>query len=381
MKSPMEAPTGHDDARRATLGREELPAPPEQLAAALIHWFQGAARELPWRTDRTPYRVWLSEIMLQQTRVATVIDYFERFTHRFPTVQDLAAAPLDDVLGMWSGLGYYARGRNLHRAAQTVVADFGGLFPATVEELRGLPGVGPYTAGAIASLAFGVAAPIVDGNVLRVLTRLCDDDTPIDTPTGKRAAEARATALVQATVTPAHLNEGLMELGALVCTPKSPSCAPCPWRSSCVSHRHGTMLARPVKQPKRARKTIRFACCVIIDGAFVWLERRAENGLFGGLYAPPSHELSPSSDPYLWFERMLRERGLPCPSHWPPRIQVNRTLTHRDLIFDVLPIRLSRGSYDSPHWKRFGTDGQIGLSSAVRSIVAAAQTALGTVTD
>lgn len=343
-----------------------------QLSENLIQWFRVSARDLPWRRERTPYRVWLSEIMLQQTRVATVIDYFHRFVTRFPDVHSLAAADLDDVLALWSGLGYYARGRNLHRAAQKVSRELGGEFPATVEGLLELPGVGPYTAGAIASLAFQQRAPIVDGNVSRVLARLCDDDTPIDSPLGRRVTSARAAALVQAAPQPALLNEGLMELGALVCTPRNPMCSECPWQRVCRSREHQNVSERPVKLPRRARKQMHFVAVVIRHQQSVWLERRQEGGLFGALFEPPVKELA---SPGEWTEAagdLLRARGIAVPERLPTPIRVQRTLTHRELLFDVVAIDLPSSPATASHWFDTHRLREIGLSSAVRAVLEAA---------
>lgn len=346
----------------------DLPAPADALAEQLVGWFRTAARDLPWRVERTPYRVWLSEIMLQQTRVATVIDYFLRFTERFPNVHALANAGQDEVLALWSGLGYYARGRNLHRAAQYVSRELGGEFPSTVEGLLQLPGVGPYTAGAIASLAFQQAAPIVDGNVSRVLSRLCDDDTPIDAPRGKAGTSARATSLVEATPTPALLNEGLMELGALVCTPRSTDCDICPWQQACLARARHTVAQRPVKLPRKTRKEMQLVAVVVRHRGKVWLERRAEGGLFGAMFEPPVQELKKSS---AWREvatSLLRDRDLPVPAQLPKPIRVQRTLTHRELLFDVVCIELETAP-DGTNWYNKAQLGEIGLSSAVRAVL------------
>ncbi|MFZ9889667.1 MAG: A/G-specific adenine glycosylase, partial [Myxococcota bacterium] len=265
--------------------------PLRALGQELVQWFAVHKRTLPWREDRSPYRVWLSEIMLQQTRVATVVPYYERFLARFPEVASLAAAAEDEVLGLWSGLGYYSRGRNLHRAAQVVMDQWGGEFPSTAAELRTLPGVGPYTAAAIASLAFGRMEGVVDGNVLRVLSRLFDYESPVGTPHSHATARSRVDGLIGAAGDPAGINEGLMELGALVCTPRSPACEKCPWQARCLAYARSTVPLRPVKLPKRARTSLRIVCAVVYDEEWVWLEKRPAGGLFGGLHEPPSSPL------------------------------------------------------------------------------------------
>ncbi len=347
-----------------------LPAPAAQLSRGLLMWFEGSARDLPWRKVRTPYRVWLSEVMLQQTRVATVIPYFERFVARFPDVQALAAADEDDVLSLWSGLGYYSRGRNLHRAARVVSDEHGGVFPDTAEALIALPGIGDYTAAAIASLAFGQAAAVVDGNVMRVLSRLCDDDAPVDQPEGKARARSRAQALVDESGAPGKLNEALMELGALVCTPRSPSCEPCPWASACLARAHGTVELRPVKSPKRPRKSLHIAVALVHDGDWVWLEKRASKGLFGGLYEPPGAELSGRASVHGVVRSLLRERGLEVPATLPRPVRVERTLTHRDLKLEVVPVAVRRPARAKPPWHRRGALHALGISSAARAVLA-----------
>jgi A/G-specific adenine glycosylase len=354
-----------------------LPAAPSSLAEALIGWFEGTARELPWRRDRTPYRVWLSEVMLQQTRVATVVDYFERFTARFPSVEALAAASEDEVLALWSGLGYYARGRNLHRAAQLVANERGGVFPDDAEGLLQLPGVGRYTAAAIASLAFGHAEPLVDGNVSRVLMRLCDDDTPFDTPKGQRVTWARAADLVEAAAAPGPLNEGLMELGALVCAPRAPNCEACPWSAACRGRAAGRAAELPVRAGKTRRKTMRLACAVLHDDDWVWLERRPSAGLFGGLYQPPASELQPRQSATSAVGALLGERGIPVPARLPRAVRVERTLTHRDLRLDVIAVQTARGRRRGAPWFHGDRLSEVGLSSAVRAVLGAAWPASG----
>lgn len=348
-----------------------LPAPPPALARSLLVWFEGSARELPWRKVRTPYRVWLSEVMLQQTRVQTVIPYFERFLSRFPDVEALAGAEEDEVLSLWSGLGYYSRGRNLHRAARVVASEHGGAFPTSAEGLRALPGVGPYTAAAIASLAFGRPEAVVDGNVLRVLSRLCDDATPVDLPAAREAARVRAQALVDASGAPGPLNEALMELGALVCTPRTPSCEMCPWSSSCAAHANGTVAARPVKRPKRARRSLHVAVALVHDGDWLWLEKRVLKGLFGGLYEPPGVELpSPRASVSKAVRGLLDARGLDVPARLPKAVRVERTLTHRDLVLEVVPVPVTRPPRAKPPWIRRDQLSTVGVSSAVRAVLA-----------
>jgi len=352
-----------------------LPAPPRDLARALSRWFLDVARDLPWRHDRTPYRVWLSEVMLQQTQVSVVEDYYRRFLARFPDVKSLADADLDDVLALWSGLGYYSRGRNLHKAARVVAHELGGVFPDSVEGLRALPGVGPYTAGAIASLSYDAAVHLVDGNVARVLSRLCDDETAIDSGPGRRALETRAKALVEVADSPRVLNEGLMELGALCCTPKSPACEACPWGGVCQARAAGTVHLRPQKLPKRARTALTVACALLYDDDAVYLERREEAGLFAGLFAPPSRPLEGRNKAPATVRALLVERGLKAPRRLQPAVRVDRTLTHKDLGFEVIAVEVDRDDLAADAAGRFLNVSElegVGLSSAVRALLRAA---------
>src|SRR5688500_1720350 len=222
---------------------------PALIAAAVVAHYARAKRDLPWRRTRDPYAIWVSEIMLQQTRVATVIPYWERWLGRFPTVGALAEAPLDDVLAHWAGLGYYTRARNLHRGAREVVARWGGALPETAGGLREVPGIGAYTAGAIASIAYGERAPLVDGNVARVLARVFGIETDVKSTVGVKKIWALAGALMEGLADgtdPGDLNQGLMELGATVCAPRSPSCLACPLTAVCVARKQGRQDELPV---------------------------------------------------------------------------------------------------------------------------------------
>jgi A/G-specific adenine glycosylase len=263
---------------------------PAIIAPALLDWIAAGRRDLPWRHTRAPYAVWISEIMLQQTQVASVTPYFERWMIRFPSVHELAEAPLDDVLKAWEGLGYYARARNLHAAAQEIVAQHGGEIPADREALLRLPGIGRYTVGAILSLAFGQAEPILDGNVRRVLCRVDDIADDPKAPTTERRLWERAEALVQAVPVgrAGDLNEALMELGALVCTPGQPDCEACPLAKSCLAHKHGVETARPVKTARKQTPHYDVTAALVQDpgGCFLIVRRPAE-GLLGGLWGFP----------------------------------------------------------------------------------------------
>ena len=262
----------------------------ENLARRLLRWYDRHGRSLPWRAGKgvraNPYHVWLSEIMLQQTTVATVGPYFHAFLARWPTVDALATANLDEVLHAWQGLGYYARARNLHRCARQIVSEFGGQFPESVEQLKTLPGVGPYTAAAVAAIAYDIKAAPVDGNVERVMARLfaVPEPLPEAKPTLRRLAES---------LTPDRRTgdyaQAVMDLGATVCTPRRPLCERCPWRQACQARAHdlvGALPRRRAKKPRPLRHGVVF--WVVNEAGAVLLRRRPEQGLLGGMMEVPS---------------------------------------------------------------------------------------------
>jgi A/G-specific adenine glycosylase len=253
---------------------------------ALLDWYARHRRPLPWRTAPEAYGVWLSEVMSQQTRIDTVIPYWHRFRQRWPTLQDMAAAELDEVLGEWSGLGYYSRARRLHEAAGVMAAEG---VPETVEGLRALPGVGPYTAAAIASIVFGVDAAVVDGNVERVICRVEDIATDPRGSATKRLVQATATAWLERGRA-GDWNQALMELGATLCTPRRPRCGACPLAADCEALEAGTVLERPHKPRKQKQPQVREVALVLREEGRVLLARRAGQGLLGGLWEPPRAE-------------------------------------------------------------------------------------------
>ena len=266
--------------------------PREIRVAALLAWYDRAGRDLPWRVKKgraDPYRVWLSEVMLQQTTVATASSYFNRFITRWPTLGALAAATLDEVLAAWAGLGYYARARNLHKCARLLAGKRGGEFPTTEADLRALPGIGRYTAAAIAAIAFGRPAVVVDGNVERVMARLFCLTDPL--PGAKPALYAHAAALTPRR-RPGDYAQAVMDLGAILCTPRAPQCSACPWAGSCLARARGMAAELPRKSPKTARPR-RQAVAFWLErdgpaGREVLLRRRPENGLLGGMLEVPS---------------------------------------------------------------------------------------------
>lgn len=258
-----------------------------QFSAQVLEWYDKYGRKtLPWQIEKTPYKVWLSEVMLQQTQVVTVIPYFERFMARFPTVTDLARAPIDEVLHLWTGLGYYARARNLHKAAQQVAEQHGGVFPDTFEEVAALPGVGRSTAGAVLSLALGKHFPILDGNVKRVLARCY----AVDGWPGRKEVEKRLWEISE-NVTPAkgvaQFNQAMMDLGATVCTRSKPKCTLCPLNAGCIAYANESWAQYPGKKPKQTLPERTGFLLLMQHGETVYLARRPPTGLWGGLYCFP----------------------------------------------------------------------------------------------
>ncbi|MDY6945978.1 MAG: A/G-specific adenine glycosylase [Pseudomonadota bacterium] len=309
----------------------------DEFAAALLTWFDGHGRKhLPWQQQITPYRVWISEIMLQQTQVATVIPYYERFMQRFPDVAALAAAADDEVLHLWTGLGYYARARNLLRAARIIVAKYGGEFPDSIEAVQDLPGIGRSTAGAILSISKAQRHPILDGNVKRVLTRCFG----IQGFTGETAVERELWKVADA-CTPAqrvaHYTQAIMDLGATVCVRSRPACVICPMHEPCVARREGMQAILPTPKPRKARseRTAYAAILQRADGA-VLLERRPPMGIWGGLWTFPQFEVHDAA--LAWMEQHagdgpLTTQALPPYSH---------SFTHFDLTLQPILVRDAR---------------------------------------
>lgn len=271
----------------------------ELLPIPLLEWFRDNARRLPWRDDPTPYHVWLSEIMLQQTRVAAVLDYYKRFLAEAPDPAALAALPEDRLMKLWQGLGYYSRARNLQKAARVIADEYGGRFPSDYAAVRALPGVGDYTAGAICSIAFGQAVPAVDGNVLRVYARICGDGDDITTPRMKKKVTQAIQGVIPVDAAGAF-NQALMELGATVCLPNgAPLCEKCPAKGFCAALAQGRIGELPAKAPKRPRRVEARTVWLIFHGNRVALRRRPEKGLLAGLWEFP-HEPGDGPLPAEW---------------------------------------------------------------------------------
>lgn len=328
--------------KKPTSSRRRAHSVASDGARALLRWFRRAARDLPWRRTLDPYAIWVSEIMLQQTQVKTVIPYYERWMSQLPDLEVLARTPIDEVLKLWQGLGYYSRARNLHLAAQAILANHEGQFPTNAEQILSLPGIGRYTAGAISSISFNEPQPILDGNVIRVMTRV----HAIATDPKSRAAQAflwkEAEAWVSAAsrITPHHqaglsgncsaLNQALMELGATICSPKAPQCHQCPLSSLCRAHQKGHELRYP-KLPKRAASIARSVYAFVLQsGPRLWVGRRVGGGANSGLWELPTIETPSGSQAQPIPEEMFRlwsgvERTKVC-----PLIRVKHSITkHR----------------------------------------------------
>ena len=262
----------------------------EQLPIPLLLWYRDNARVLPWRSDPTPYGVWVSEIMLQQTRVAAVLDYYRRFLSAAPNPAALAALPEDQLMKLWQGLGYYSRARNLQKAARQIMDDFGGVFPSTYEDIHALAGVGDYTAGAIASIAFGLPVPAVDGNVLRVTARITGDEGDITSPAMKKKVTAALAEIIPVDA-PGAFNQAMMELGATVCGPNTaPRCDDCPVSGLCLGRQRGTAETLPVKKAKKERRVEEKTVLLLKRDGKIALRKRPKTGLLAGLWEFPNVE-------------------------------------------------------------------------------------------
>jgi A/G-specific adenine glycosylase len=315
----------------------QMDATPESLSRQLLAWYDVHARVMPWRTspkDRAagirpdPYRVWLSEVMLQQTTVAAVKDYFHRFTARWPTVTALAAAQDAEVMGEWAGLGYYARARNLLKCAREVVAVHKGQFPTTRDGLLTLPGIGPYTASAIAAIAYDEAATVVDGNVERVMSRLHCVETPL--PAAKSELTALAARLTPK-IRPGDYAQAVMDLGATICTPRSPACGICPWVQACAARAAGVQADLPRKSPKPDKPTRHGTLWLGHQAGAILLERRPEKGLLGGMLGLPGDGWDGQGG------------TAPASADWQDIGEVRHTFTHFHLI-----LRVHVGCFDGP---------------------------------
>jgi A/G-specific adenine glycosylase len=346
------------------------------LRRRLLGWYDASRRDFPWRFAEgaaDPYRVWISEAMLQQTQVARVIPYYRRFCERFPTLEALASAEEEAVLAAWSGLGYYARARALHRAAGEALSRHGGL-PASVEALRSLPGFGPYTAGAVASIAFGIPAPAVDGNVSRLLTRLFAIEGAPESAATRSRLQAVAEGLL-GLERPGDWTQALIELGATCCVKPVPRCPRCPVATLCEARRTGRELELPPARRRVARRRLRLDAAIVRRGGRILLERRPARGLFGGLWAPPMVALPAGQGQGTAMRKLLRERlserlGVPL-RVGSELASVERMLTHRELALVAWEVTLS-GPVEGPGlcWATPLEVDALGVGSAVEALLA-----------
>lgn len=329
--------------------------PFRSIAHRLIAWHAHQQRDLPWRSapagQRDAYAVWVSEVMAQQTRIATVIDYFTRWMERFPTLESLAAADQQEVLKQWEGLGYYSRARNLHRAAQIVVEECGGVVPGNRSELLKLSGIGAYTAGAILSIAYGQAEPILDGNVKRVLARLWDIERSIDETATINELWRLAGEVVRAAPegSAGEVNEGLMELGALICAPQNPNCPLCPVAELCQAARNGTQSERPVRTPRKRTPHYQVAAAVIWEDAplkgRLLIAQRPQNGMLGGLWEFPGGKQEPEdADLPATLRREIQEELAVEIAVGAPVTTVQHAYTHFSITLHAFHTRIVNGT-------------------------------------
>ena len=340
-------------AQSLRLGSEGMlddPQTTEGLRTRLHAWYHAGRRTLPWREEATPYRVWISEIMLQQTQVATVIPYFERFVARFPNVNALAEASEEEVLAHWAGLGYYRRCRHLHAAAKQIVEEHAGEVPREVKTLLTLSGVGRYTAGAIASIAFGTPASVLDGNVARVLSRLLALELEVDSGPGTRTLWQAADQLL-CTEDPATHNQAMMELGALICSPNQPDCVLCPLSVTCRAHALGKAEAYPKKRPKKKARTM-FAVAGLVKDAEgrILMGRRPADVLLGGLWELPGGEISAEDTRPAGVRKWLQTRVGLSAEVGARLASIQHVFTHRRLTLDVYGVTPQSLESLTPQW-------------------------------
>ena len=300
---------------------------PSDVRARLLAWYDANRRDLPWRRTRNPYHILVAEYLLQRTRIASGIPYYKRFLERFPTLTDLASAPLDEVMAVWEGLGFYGRARNLHSAARAIVERHGGEIPRSLEELSALPGIGPYTAGAVGSIAFGIPVPAVDGNVTRVIARLFRIRADVTSASVRHRVAEIATRLVSPD-RPGAFNQAMMELGATLCTPTSPACPRCPVERLCLARAAGEERELPIRRSSRSAPVVPVVFGLVTAGRRVLLVRRPRGQLLGGLWALPGGERSGRSEKGDLVAAVRSQTGVDVDveGRWS---RVDRTFSHR----------------------------------------------------
>ena len=315
----------------------------DEIRLRLLEWYRAHRRDLPWRAETDPYRIWISEVMLQQTQVTTVIPYYQRFLEKFPAIETLAAALLEEVLKSWEGLGYYSRARNLHKAAGEIVKKHAGQLPASYARLRALPGFGDYTAGAVASIAFGEVVPAVDGNVKRVIARLFALASDINRAPAAQQLRAIAGGLVDP-VAPGDWNQAIMELGATVCLPKSPKCLLCPLNDLCEGRLQGLEQELPVKPVKKALPHYDVTAAVIRQDGRVLIAQRPLEGMLGGLWEFPGGKVEAGETLAACLRREIEEELGVEIEVGQPIIAINHSYTHFKITLHAFSCRLRQGA-------------------------------------
>ena len=324
---------------------KRLRARMQGFAVLLKEWYLRNYRELPWRNTNDPYAVWLSEIILQQTRVAQGLPYYQRFIEKYPVVKDLANAPLDEVLRLWQGLGYYSRARNLHQAAKQVIDVYQGIFPSDYDQIRNLKGIGDYTAAAIISFAFGKPYPVIDGNVIRFLSRLAGITHPVDTSAGRKKIVKLAHELIDKT-DPATFNQGIMEFGALICKPVNPNCQECPFRLNCKAFSLDIISEIPIKQSKTKVRSRYFNYLVIDNDGKTVIRQRTGKDIWEGLFEFPMKETD--GEPENFPDGILtvdtyQVNGFP--------VKIKHKLSHQDIYASFWKVKIKGETFENPEFR------------------------------
>jgi len=337
-----------------------------QTVESLSRWFLKIQRNLPWRMTSDPYKIWISEVMLQQTQVTTVIPYYERFIRAFPDIKSLALAEEESVLQLWAGLGYYSRARNLHRGAQTLMKRFPFQFPQTRRELLEIPGIGPYTAGAILSIAFDLKEPLVDGNVERVLSRYFAFKHPIDSSHAKNFFWQKAQEWVLMSRSPRVFNQALMELGSLICTKSHPKCSLCPIQDSCEALKQNLTNDLPKKTKKPKPKEIHQIKFIFEKSGKFWIKKNTEGEWWSGLWDFPSIELPATTSSPQQIAKLIEQY---TPTSWKELPHQKHTVTHHRLFVVPIHIKVTRAPSIEGQWTPLHQIKELPVSALVKRII------------
>lgn len=338
----------------------------QEIVERLSQWFRRHQRKLPWRFTSDPYPIWVSEVMLQQTQIATVIPYYQRFLKSFPTLQELAEASEEAVLSQWAGLGYYSRGRNLRKGAQYLLENYSGEFPTKREELLKVPGIGPYTAGAILSIAFNLKEPLVDGNVERVLSRLFGFKKPLGTTEAKHFFWDKATQLVKHAKDPKNFNQGLMELGSTICTKSSPSCLKCPLEKFCVAFSCDLTQSLPIPKKRKETQFVRLLKLILERNGKIWVRQNSSKEWWAGLWDLPTLQIMQGEN---WLPVIEQKLISSSPVFLKELSHQKHTVTHHRL--EVIPIHLrvrKNPDFDGK-WLKLSNFSDLPTSALVKKIM------------